>query len=158
MTHLEGPAANWVLSRLGPANKWLRSKLAADHTPIRGQLGRPSQDYGAFFLFAAAAPSRSAQPLPTADFPGRACHLVETSMGGMFPGSPEFLSPEQVSYRQGVEGVRSGDHVLRVYPSGLVELLWILTPPSDTVLPLVEMVTVIRRLHRATRSNDWVRG
>lgn len=157
MSHLEGPAANWVLSRLGPASKWLRSKLAADHTPIKGQRGHPGQDYCAFFLFAAVAPSRRAQPLPTADFPGRACHLVETGFRGMFLGSPEFLSPEQVSYRQGVEGVKSAEHVLRVYPNGLVELLWILATPSDPVLPLAEMVTVMRRLHHATRTSDFAR-
>lgn len=77
MTGLEGPAAGWLLTKLGAIARRLKRWVARDHLPITGRQGRPDQHYAAFFVFAAVAPSRSPKPLPLVDFADRARELVE---------------------------------------------------------------------------------
>jgi hypothetical protein len=155
VTALEGPAASWLLGRLGPMGRWLKRRVTRDHLPIAGRKGQPNQDYYAFFVFAAMAPSRSPKPLPPVDFMDRARELVEEAFPGAFPALPEHSSAELVRYRSVIDGARYADRLVTIYPTGLVELQWAIAVPPITKLPLTEVVAVVQRLQLAVQTSAF---
>ncbi|MGQ0775397.1 MAG: hypothetical protein ACT4NY_13395 [Pseudonocardiales bacterium] len=153
MTALEGPAAGWLLTKLGPIGRWLKRHVARDHRPITGRQGRPDQYYGAFYVFVAVAPSKSPKPLLPIDFADRARELIDGAFPGDFPSEPDYSGRELVRYRHAIEGAQSPAHQITIYPTGLVELQWIIAAPPATALPLADAVAAVGRLHRAVQSS-----
>jgi hypothetical protein len=135
--------------------RWLTRRVARDHLPIAGCQLQPNQDYYAFCVFAAVAPSRSPKPLPLVDFVDHASKLVERFFPGEFPAEPEYVGPELVRYRLVREGVRYSDHVITIYPTGLIEVQWAIAVPPGTGLPLTEAVAVVERLRQAVQSDSF---
>lgn len=129
---IEGPAAGWLLNRLGPAARAIRHRVERDHLPVRGWRARPNQGYFAFFVFVAVAPSRTTKPISTVDFIDRACELVRTCFGEAFP--VEHTGADLVRYVRPVDGARCVENVVAVHPTGLIELQRALAVPPRSTL------------------------
>lgn len=155
MTALEGPAAGWLLTRLGPMGRWLKRRVVRDHLPIAGCKLQPNHDYYAYFVFVAVAPSHSPKPLPVVDFMDRARELVESFLLEGIPAKPEYVGAELVRYRLAREGARYADHVITIYPTGLIEVQWAIAVPPDTALPLTDAVAVVEKLRQAVHSDAF---
>ncbi len=152
MTGVEGPVVGWLLSKLGPIRTWFKDQFRADHVPITGRRGRPDQTYGGFFLFAAAAPSQSPKLLPLADFADRAHDLVQHAFPSIFPEVSDYAGHELVRYRSSAE--RSAEqHIITIYPTGLVELQWLIAAPPATSLPLSGIVEPLQALRQVVQAS-----
>lgn len=170
MTSLEGPIAGWALTKLGPVGKWLSRRILRDHQPILGRKGSPARDYDAFYLFVAVAPSNSPQSHSSLDFIDSAHRFVTDGLSDMFTGKAEYSGSELVRWRQPInsEPVAPKNSVL-FYPSGLIELQWVLEIPPDTSLKLDEILAIVdrmrvlvegdahTRLYRSRRLERWRR-
>lgn len=155
MVSVEGPILSWLLGLAGPAGKRLRQRLAADHAPISGRQGNPSQQYMNFSAFIAVAPSNSAEPLPLVDRNDRVHEFVHGVFPGIFPEAPDHAGHELVRYITQPVGETDAQSRIIVYPTGLVELHWVLAAPPTLELPLDELVAVVSRLQEAVASGAF---
>lgn len=157
MVSVEGPLISWLLSRAGPAGKKLKRRLAADHAPILGRRGNPNHPYMAFCAFVSVAPSDSPEPLPLVDRMDRAHEFVQRFFPGIFPDEPQDAGHELVRYEtQPVDGGTAQSRII-FYPTGLVELHWVLAAPPVVQLPLDELDDIVSRLQEAVVSGAFQR-
>lgn len=141
----------------GPAGKWLSQRLAANHAPILGRQGNPNHQYMAFCAFVAVAPSNSPTPLSLVDLMDGAHDFTHRCFPGVFPNEPDYAGHELVRYEAPPANGTGAQNRIIFYPTGLVELHWVLATPPALQLPLDELVDVVSRLHAAVASGAFQR-
>jgi hypothetical protein len=150
VTGVEGPVAGWLLTKLGPVGAWLKGQVRADHMPIAGRRIRPDHPHCGFYLVAAVAPSQSTQPLPLIDFMDRARRFVQQTFPTVFRDPPDYSGHELIRYRS-ADG-RPDAQIISIYPSGLVEIQWLIAEPPATSLPMSNIIEPLTTLHRAVQA------
>lgn len=157
MVSVEGPILSWLLGRAGPVGKRLKQRLAADHAPILDRRGNPNHHQMAFCAFIAIAPSDSPDPLALVDRMDRAQEFVQRFFPGDFPDEPDYAGHELVRYQAPSTGGTDAQSRIIFYPTGLVELHWVLASPPALQLPLDKLVDVVNRLQVAVESGAFQR-
>ncbi|GIG02105.1 hypothetical protein [Catellatospora citrea] len=162
-----GFAESALLKVLGPLAKVLPGTAArlrhvahGDHLAIQGTplLG---QDGSRFALTVALAPSRSAKPLPVAEFPDKALACAQV----VLPHEAiecDYSGPELARFTvadQTPSPMYRHRHILSVHRTGLVVLIWgldmAITLPQAVTLPLDEAAAVFDRMHTFARSPEF---
>lgn len=147
-----------------PLGRYLHRKLIADHAAICG--AGPHRSMGIrFSITVSVAPARSARPLAPHDFVDRARELAEGLLQHL-PHKLDYSGSSQVRYvvyEPGKDSSAPPLHIVRIFPTGLVELQWGLqsiTDPADgrvVAISLDEMVRACARLYAATRRPMYAR-
>lgn len=145
-----------------PLYSWTYRHVVVDHQAIQFAHGCPHSG-GRFSVLMAVAPSRAPRPLSAKDFVDRADDIAHLVLEGI-PFITEHSGVELCRYvvpdpAPQADAFTRELHYLHVYPSGLVDLQWGLkvdeTDRSDVALPLNEIVTVLSRMYRISRTPQF---